>query len=117
MSKMHKSTSLTIASVAFASLLLAACGGNVDSESGPVADVPANGDCLWVGPYVKENEGFNFAYPDSGAVYWSAAYTLPEDGSYITLEAQYRIDKPIGLRVGCSALYMNIRSFNLTKVI
>ena len=89
MSKMHKSTSMTIASVAFAGLLLAACGGNVDSENDTVSDIPANGDCLWVGPYVKENEGFNFAYPDSGAIYWSAAYTLPEDGSYITLEAEY----------------------------
>lgn len=46
-------------------------------------------DCLWVGPYVKENEGFNFAYPDSGAIYWSAAYKLPEEGAYITLEADF----------------------------
>ena len=38
---------------------------------------------------MKENEGFNFAYPDSGAIYWSAAYRLPEEGAYITLEADF----------------------------
>jgi len=38
---------------------------------------------------VKEREGFNFAYPDSGAIYWSAAYRLPEEGAYITLEADF----------------------------
>jgi hypothetical protein len=46
-------------------------------------------DCLWVGPYVKESPAFNFAFPDSGAIYWSAAYRLPEEGSYITLEADF----------------------------
>ena len=46
-------------------------------------------DCFWIGPYVKENPGFNFAFPDSGAVYWSAQYRLPEEGAYITLESDY----------------------------
>lgn len=66
-----------------------------DGSDGPGVQLPDNdfsappSDCLWVGPYVKDNAGFNFAYPDSGAIYWSAAYRLPEAGAYITLEADF----------------------------
>jgi hypothetical protein len=69
--------------------------GCSDGSDRPRVKLPDNefnappSDCLWVGPYVKENEGFNFAYPDSGAIYWSAAYRLPEEGAYITLEADF----------------------------
>jgi len=46
-----------------------------------------------VGPCVKDNQGFNFAYPDTRAVYWSVAYRLPEEGAYITLEADYPLSR------------------------
>ncbi len=69
---------------------LTACMDDEDqTNSNTVAFSAPQSDCFWVGPYVKENDGFNFAYPDSGAIYWSAAYRLPEDGSYITLEADF----------------------------
>ena len=80
-------------------VLLAAVVGVVagcsDSKDLSSIEAPDNAfsappsDCFWVGPYVKEREGFNFAYPDSGAIYWSAAYRLPEKGAYITLEADF----------------------------
>ncbi len=81
---------LLVASVA---VLMGGCNGS-DSKDTPtepdnMAFSAPPSDCLWVGPYVKENEGFNFAYPDGGAIYWSAAYTLPEEGAYITLEADF----------------------------
>lgn len=70
-------------------LVLVGCsGGHDNSDEGQAAVTPSS-DCFWVGPYVKENPAFNFAYPDSGAIYWSAAYRLPEDGSYITLEGEF----------------------------
>ncbi|QTN41691.1 hypothetical protein [Marinobacter salsuginis] len=79
--------------VAGTAALMMGCNGSSSSDTTMVSDTTAfsapPSDCLWVGPYVKENEGFNFAYPDSGAIYWSAAYTLPEDGAYITLEADF----------------------------
>jgi hypothetical protein len=67
------------------------CSDSSDRPEEPVVNPFAAppSDCLWVGPYVKESEGFNFAYPDSGAIYWSAAYRLPEEGAYITLEADF----------------------------
>ncbi|MDX1734029.1 MAG: hypothetical protein R3228_06675 [Halioglobus sp.] len=71
---------------------LGVAAGCSDSSDQPHQDnafsAPAS-DCLWVGPYVRENEGFNFAFPDSGAVYWSAVYRLPQEGAYITLEADF----------------------------
>jgi hypothetical protein len=86
----NKNPLIPLFTVLLAGLVLAACGGNIDSDTTDSGvDVTPTSDCLWVGPYVKENQGFNFAYPDSGAIYWSAAYTLPEDGSYITLESEY----------------------------
>lgn len=76
--------------------VVAGCSDGSDRPNNPPTDTPIDNpfaapasDCLWVGPYIKEREGFNFAYPDSGAIYWSAAYRLPEEGAYITLEADF----------------------------
>jgi hypothetical protein len=84
--------SITIAALAGVMAGCSDSNSNSDNNNAPQAgnefSAPPS-ECLWVGPYVKENEGFNFAYPDSGAVYWSAAYRLPEAGAYITLEADF----------------------------
>ena len=83
---------LFVGLITASSVALVGCSDGHDS---PAVVDPGNdfsaplSDCFWVGPYVKENEGFNFAYPDSGAIYWSAAYRLPEEGAYITLEADF----------------------------
>jgi len=72
---------------------LMACGG--DSSSNGVADetetVPNPTDintCFWTGPYIKEIPARNFAYPDTGAAYWSAQYTLPE-GATLKLKGDF----------------------------
>ncbi len=75
--------------ILLASLALAGCIENSHDNEDSEVEVTPSSDCLWVGPYIKENEGFNFAYPDSGAVYWSARYHLPSEGAYITLEGEY----------------------------
>lgn len=44
---------------------------------------------LWVGPYDKDiNPDLNIAYPDPGAVYWSAKCTIPE-GAQMQLMGKY----------------------------
>ena len=44
--------------------------------------------CFWYGPYVKQNPGFNVAYPDTGAGYWSSLYRLPA-GAKVVLHGKY----------------------------
>ena len=70
------------------SLMFIGCDNNNDNNNKDVALTPAS-DCLWIGPYIKENESLNFGYLDTGAAYWIAIYNLPEDGSHITLENQF----------------------------
>ncbi len=75
--------------------LLSACGGSHsqshnDSVANNLGAVSASDDsaCFWQGPYSKDNPKTNFAYPDTGATYWSARYTLPV-GATLTLNGQY----------------------------
>ena len=44
--------------------------------------------CFWVGPYVKQNPGFNVAFPDTGASYWSTDMKMPE-GSQLVIKGRY----------------------------
>jgi hypothetical protein len=65
------------------SLSLAGCGSSdstVQNDDLPKG-IDTDSDCFWVGPYVKENPASNIAYPDTGATYWHAGYTLPEGAS------------------------------------
>lgn len=68
--------------------LLTACGGsdNNDSQQAPIPDQANN--CFWSDPYSIDNPVSNFAYPDTGAIYWHARYTLPE-GASLKLHGQY----------------------------
>ncbi len=51
------------------------------------AEIPTQ-SCFWTGPYVKENPVTNIAFPDAGAAYWGAKYTLPE-GANLELIGRY----------------------------
>lgn len=73
-------------------LLSSACD---DSESGsdselvnqePGLVLPSS--CFWVGPYNKDNPEMNFAFPDTGAAYWHAGYTIPQ-GATLKLHGQF----------------------------
>ncbi|GGP26752.1 hypothetical protein [Silvimonas amylolytica] len=87
-------------------LLLTACAGG-DSTStasataaptptpAPTNNLPAafstqhaTQTCLWKGPLSRENPNGNFAYPDTGASYWSATVTIPA-GSRLFVNGQY----------------------------
>lgn len=84
------------------SLVLISCDDNNDNSRNDVAVTPAS-DCLWIGPYIKENESLNYGYPDTGAAYWIAIYNLPEEGSHITLENQFPYSR-----------YMTFTSYHVT---
>lgn len=61
---------------------LIGCGSSDDEVVLDLGDdsVEAS-DCFWVGPYTIDNDETNFAFPDTGAAYWHAGYTLPEGAS------------------------------------
>lgn len=86
-------------------LLLAGCELEDDNDD-PVVEAGqvVASECFWVGPYVRENPKTNYAFPDTGAAYWSAAYTLPE-GASIKLHGDYP-----------KARYMSLNSYNAEGV-
>lgn len=63
-----------------------------------------NDDCFWVGPYIKEDPKSNIAYPDTGATYWHAGYTLPQ-GASLKLKGEF----PYGR-------YMSLNSYHGTAI-
>ena len=79
---MHRTTR-RLALAALTALATTAAG----AASAQAADsLPST--CFWYGPYVKQNPGFNVAYPDTGAGYWSSLYRLPA-GAKIVLHGRY----------------------------
>ena len=76
------------AALAAGALSLIGCGS--DNETSVIDDRASEygEDCFWVGPYLKENPETNFAYPDTGAAYWHAGYTIPE-GASLTLKGDF----------------------------
>ena len=79
-------TKLTLTTAIIISMgLLTACNDD-DNENIttiiPDTNLPEEGDsCFWGGPYNIDNPDSNFAYPDTGATYWHAKYSLPEGAS------------------------------------
>ena len=82
-----------------ASLMLGACG----APETPIDPAEAVEGCFWVGPYTLEREQTNTAFPDSGATYWSARFTVP-NGARLRLRGRYP-----------HARYMSFVSYNSLK--
>ncbi|MEZ9595049.1 hypothetical protein AB4298_10425 [Shewanella sp. 10N.261.52.F9] len=84
------------------SAILAAClsfiiaGCDSDSDGGSQGKQIESSACFWVGPYNIDHPERNFAYPDTGANYWHAGYTLPE-GANLTLHGEYPYARYISL--------------------
>lgn len=51
-----------------------AVGVGVDHPSTPAT---SEGECLWVHTFTADDTEDNYAFPDSGAMYWSASFTVP----------------------------------------
>ena len=81
---------------------LIACGGESSSSSASPAEKSSfkTSSCFWQGPYSIDNPASNFAYPDTGATYWSTRYTLPE-GATLKLNGEFP-----------HARYMSLNSYN-----
>jgi len=95
--KIHLATIAAITSIA-----IVGCSSNSDSKESVISDPEENvvaSSCFWVGPYKKEIQETNFAFPDTGARYWTAGYNLPE-GASLKLNGEFPY-----------ARYMSINSY------
>jgi hypothetical protein len=82
---------LLIGLMAASVAILTACGGSVDGPAPlPVSFSVAHPmtTCLWKGPFGTAAGEINSAYPDGGASYWSAVFTVPA-GDRVFLKGQY----------------------------
>jgi hypothetical protein len=77
-----------LAAVALVALALLGLLPAGSSAEGTPAARPLS-TCFWVGPYsTKLGPQYNQAFPDSGAVYWTARYTTPP-GATLRLEGKF----------------------------
>lgn len=108
--------------LAVGALSLIGCGSDNDTAAIDDRSSVYGEDCFWVGPYVKENPESNIAYPDTGATYWHAGYTLPEGASlklkgelpyarYMSLNS-YRADASPAYAMADNAIVPNQDSIN-----
>jgi len=95
--------------ITLSAAILSACGGGDSSTSATPTPTPAptavptptptplpasfsvqhaTQSCLWKGPLSRDNPNGNFAYPDTGAAYWSATLTIPA-GARVFLKGQF----------------------------
>ncbi len=65
---------------AAATILGAASASPASADLGPTGPTPrpSAGDCLWVHTFTADDTDDNYAFPDSGAHYWAAEFTIPE---------------------------------------
>ncbi|WP_280234673.1 hypothetical protein [Nocardia cyriacigeorgica] len=60
-------------------------------------------NCFWFGPtFSATNQQLNYAFPDSGALYWAAQFDIPE-GATLSLKGQY-----------AHARYQSLNSYDVT---
>ncbi|GAA5024640.1 hypothetical protein [Kitasatospora paranensis] len=91
--------SALVAGAAFAAGTAHAAGTAEPHDRDPGGQAAA---CLWSGPAgVVSDPSQNYAFPDSGARYWSAQLTLPA-GSSLTFDGEY-----------AHARYQSLNSYNL----
>jgi hypothetical protein len=78
-------------SAALLAVLLTACVGSDDVGNGGTAPGESafpQSSCFWAGPYVQQNDATNFALLDTGAVYWTSSFTLPE-GARLRIQGEF----------------------------
>ncbi len=77
--------------------ILVACGATLVALQGvttspPAAEAKAGeklSSCFWIGPYTsRRGPEFNSAFPDIGATYWTARYTMPA-GATLRLRGRF----------------------------
>ncbi|MGW5075585.1 hypothetical protein [Rhodococcus sp. NPDC004095] len=62
---------------------LGSSGGSTGDQNHPTST------CFWFGPtFSATNQDLNYAFPDSGALYWAAQFAIP-DGARLVLRGDY----------------------------
>lgn len=81
--------------------LTAAVGAGAASATNASAPGASDSSCLWFGPtFTADDTELNYAFPDSGALYWAAHFSIP-DGAKLTLEGEF-----------AHARYQSLNSYN-----
>lgn len=98
-----KLTTPRLATVA-AALALAALPAAISTSAAgePASAAAPESDCLWVHTFTADDTDDNYAFPDSGALYWAAAFTVP-DGAELDLVGEF-----------AHARYQSLNSYDLT---
>ncbi|MFD7847673.1 hypothetical protein ACFV4K_32675 [Nocardia sp. NPDC059764] len=94
-----------LAATAFAAaltLIPTAAHASADADNAPSKDHPTS-SCFWFGPtFSATNQELNYAFPDSGALYWAAQFSIPA-GAKLELHGQY-----------AHARYQSLNSYDTT---
>lgn len=80
--------------------------GSANSGSGSSGQGPQHptSTCFWFGPtFSATNQELNYAFPDSGALYWAAQFAIPE-GAQLTVKGEYAHGR-----------YQSLNSYNVTN--
>jgi hypothetical protein len=80
----RKSISIGVAAALATSAL--ALGVDANGSVSAASAKPAAQSCFWIGPFTTKR--YNYAFPDSGAAYWTARYTVPP-GATLRLEGRF----------------------------
>ncbi len=80
--------------ILWAAALSSGCNDDHSAAEKPIPD----SSCVWVGPYGKDNPDTNFGYPDTGAAYWTATYSLPE-GATLRVHGEFPYARYMNLTV------------------
>jgi hypothetical protein len=99
-----KRTTLAALAVAATAVVAATLAPMQAANAGTTAVAhPATSNCFWFGPtFTLSDPSLNYAFPDSGAGYWAAQFTMPA-GASIVLKGQY-----------AHARYQSLNSYDAT---
>ncbi|WP_410876925.1 hypothetical protein [Nocardia sp. A7] len=83
--------------------IAAACTNSLGPGDVDSAQQHDTSSCFWFGPtFSTTNQELNYAFPDSGALYWAAQFAIPA-GAALTVKGEY-----------AHARYQSLNSYNIT---
>lgn len=72
-----------------------------DTTTKATTPPPERSSCLWVHTFTADDTDDNYAFPDSGAMYWASSFTIP-DGAMLDLDGEF-----------AHARYQSFNSYNV----
>ncbi len=95
---------ISLAGLALVTMVGTLLSPGVASADAPATPTSAPSSCFWFGPtFTIDEPSLNYAYPDSGATYWAARFTMPA-GAHLVLKGDYP-----------HARYQSFNSYNSTS--